>query len=171
VATKRRISIHKVNLLLDIGIGIAFIVEEQIHWTGIRNHELLGLAFGLALLVHIALHWRWVVTITRHFFRNFFHQSRLRYALNVTIFSAMLVAVVSGVLISRMLTINIPMSFQALLVWGRLHSISSELGLILIGLHVVIHWKWILVSIRKYLIPWHRLSARVSARISNFQAK
>ncbi len=59
MAIKRRISIHKVNLLLDIGIGIAFIVEEQIHWTGIRNHELLGLAFGLALLVHIALHWRW----------------------------------------------------------------------------------------------------------------
>ena len=83
----------------------------------------------------------------------------------------MLLAVVSGVLISRNLMLNIPMSFQAFVAWGRLHFISSELGLILIGLHVIIHWKWILVSIRKYLFSWHKVPAKLSALISNFQAK
>lgn len=144
----RRISINKVNLLLDIGIGVAFVVEEEIHWTGIFNHQILGLAFGAALIVHLVLHWRWVVTLTRQFFKHFYHNSRVRYVLNLAIFIDMLIATISGILISRNL-LNIPMSFQSFIVWGRLHFITSELAIILIGLHVIVHWKWILVSIRR----------------------
>jgi hypothetical protein len=156
----RRISVNKINLLLDIGIGVAFVVEEQIHWTGIRNHELLGLAFGAALIVHLVLHWKWVVAITQKFFQNFYHTSRVRYVLNVAIFLDMLIATISGILISRNL-IAIPMSFQMFILAGRLHFITSELGIILIGLHVIIHWKWLLVSIRRYIFPWLRLPAKL----------
>src|SRR5579885_3169844 len=121
---RRRISVNKINLLLDIGIGVVFVIEEQIHWTGIFNHQMLGLAFGAALVVHLVLHWRWVVTITRTFFKNFYHSSRVRYALNVAVLVDMFIATLSGILISRNL-ISIPMSFQAFIVWGRLHSITS----------------------------------------------
>jgi hypothetical protein len=170
VATRRRVSVNKINLLLDIGIGVAFVIEEDIHWTGIFNHQMLGLAFGAALIVHLVLHWKWVVTITRKFFKNFYHTSRVRYVLNVAIFVDMLIATISGILISRNL-LSIPMSLQAFLVWGRLHFITSEFALILIGLHVIIHWKWILVTIRRYLFPWLRLPVRISTFISHLQAK
>ncbi|MCC7452041.1 MAG: hypothetical protein IT324_31840 [Anaerolineae bacterium] len=99
--TKWKINPTKVNLFLDPAIALAFVVELEEHFTGIRIHELLGLAFGAAFIVHIVLHWRWIVGVTRHFFKRLFHESRLNYVLNIALFIDMLVATVTGILIAH----------------------------------------------------------------------
>ena len=65
---------------------IAVAVEMEEHFTGLHDHELLGLAFGFATLIHIALHWDWVVSITKRLFSKLFHESRLNYAFNLALF-------------------------------------------------------------------------------------
>lgn len=153
------VSRSKVNLFLDLTIALAFVVEMEEHFTGLRVHELLGLAFGAGIIVHLALHWRWIVSVTRHFFQKLFHESRLNYVLNLALFVDMLVVIVTGILISRTLGLNFGGASRAV---EQIHILSSELSLIIVGLHVGLHWKWILAHSKKYLFTLPRLKRPVS---------
>ncbi len=154
------ISRNKLNLFLDLTIALVFVVEMEEHFTGLRIHELLGLAFGAGILVHLTLHWRWIVNITLRFFHKVFHESRLNYILNLALFADMLVVIVTGVLISRTLGLNFGGESRQL---EQLHILSSQLSLIIVGLHVGLHWKWILAHSKKYLfrLPWPKRRASV----------
>lgn len=166
---KRKINTTKLNLFLDIVIALAFVVELEEHFTGLRIHELLGLAFGAAFILHIVLHWRWIVSLTRHFFQKVFHESRLNYMLNIALFIDMLVATVTGILISRTLGLGIALDAQTRMTSQRLHILSSEITLVIVGLHVAMHWKWIATNARKYLfsVKLLRHKAETAARSMN----
>lgn len=144
---RRNPNLH--NLYLDLVLVIAFAVVMEEHFTGLHNHELLGLAFGIAILVHVVLHWNWVVSITRRFFSKVFHESRLNYLLNAALFIDMVVIIITGILISR----TIGLSFNLAQTLEPVHLLASYLSLVLIGLHVALHWKWIVTHTQKYLIP------------------
>jgi hypothetical protein len=156
---------NKLNLYLDFALVIAFAVEMEEHFTGLHNHELLGLAFALAILIHIALHWNWVVSITRRLFSKVFHESRLNYALNLALYIDMVVVVVSGILISRTIGLSVP-RLEAV---EPLHRLASQFCLVLVGLHVALHWKWIISHAGKYLNPvrlWKPAVAVTTKRIA-----
>lgn len=157
---KLRRNPNKLNLYLDLALCLAFIVEMEEHFTGLHNHELLGLGLGIAILIHVALHWDWVVSITKRFFSKLFHESRLNYGLNLALLIDMIVIVATGVLISRTLglQLGVPESVQSL------HLLASHLSLVLIGLHVALHWKWIITHVQKYLVP-ARASQQVSTQL------
>ena len=146
---KLRRNPNKLNLYLDIVLLVAFVLEMEEHFTGLHNHELLGLAFGLAILIHVALHWNWVVGVTKRFFSKVFHESRLNYVLNLALFVDMAVITVTGILISRTLGLQFPRSQ----IVEPIHLLASYLSLVLIGLHVALHWKWIVTHAQKYLFP------------------
>jgi hypothetical protein len=151
MAAGKKTNRNRLNLFLDIGIAIAFVIEMEEHVTGLRNHELLGLAFSLVLILHIILHWSWIVSVTKNFFRKLFHGSRFNYVLNLLLFIDMLVAVVTGFGISRTLGLDFGIPRSALRDWQTLHVSSSRLTLILVALHVAVHWKWIIAHAKKYL--------------------
>ncbi|MBI1255830.1 MAG: DUF4405 domain-containing protein [Chloroflexi bacterium] len=159
---KLRRNPNKLNLYLDVGLLIAFVVEMEEHFTGLHNHELLGLAFGLAILIHVALHWNWVVSITKRFFSKVFHESRLNYVLNVALFVDMAVIVVTGVLISR--TIGLRLAVPGIV--EPIHLLSSYMSLVLIGLHVALHWKWIITHAQKYLLPSRQPKASTAVMVT-----
>ncbi|MBX3064819.1 MAG: DUF4405 domain-containing protein [Anaerolineae bacterium] len=156
--SKPRININRVNLYLDIALVIAFAVEMEEHFTGLHNHELLGLAFGTALLIHIVLHWSWIVSVTKSFFAHLFHESRLNYVLNLALLIDMGVVVITGIIISRTLGLNLGGSDNGVI--QPLHLLASHLSLILIGLHVALHWKWIVTHVQKYLLRLPQLLRR-----------
>ena len=141
----------KLNLFLDIGLALAFVVELQEHFTGLRNHELIGVGLGIAMLIHIVLHWKWVWNITKTFFRNLFYSSRLSYILNTALLIDMAVITVTGILISRTLGLNLGVTQSAQMTFKSLHVLASNFSLLLVGTHVAIHWKWILSNSKKYL--------------------
>lgn len=140
---------NKLNLFLDILLVVVFAVEMETRFTGLRIHELLGLGFSVAILIHLLLHWDWVVAITKQFFRKLLHESRLNYVLNALLLIDMIVIAVSGILISRTLGLN----FDGGRALQPIHIMASYLSLVLIGLHVALHWKWIITHVQKYLIP------------------
>jgi hypothetical protein len=153
----------KLNLFLDIALALAFAVEMEERFTGLRNHELLGLAFGAALLMHIVLHWQWIVCTTKTFFRNVLHESRLNYVLNLALLVDFIVVVVTGVMISRTLGLNLGIEGG---IWQRVHVLAAELSLLFVGLHVALHWKWIVTHAKKYLFSF-RLPTRKSPVLSS----
>ncbi len=146
-----KINTTKLNLFLDLGLALAFVVELERHFTGLRNHELIGVALGVASITHIVLHWKWVWNITKTFFRNLFHSSRFSYILNAALLVDMAVIIVTGVLISQTLGLNLGIARDAQMTFKSLHVLASNFSLMLVGTHVAIHWKWILSNSKKYL--------------------
>lgn len=152
----------KLNVFLDLLLTGMFIVEMEEHFTGLALHELLGLVFAVAFLIHIILHWDWVVSITRTFFQKLLHESRLNYILNVALFILMAFVTVSGVLISRTLGLNLSLDENFRRTLQSLHMVGSELVLVVVALHVAMHWKWIKTNAPKYLFGWlPKLSAKL----------
>ena len=154
----RTINRTKLNLVLDIVIAVAFAAEMQYRFVGLRNHELLGLALGVAIAVHLVLHVQWIVGVTKRLFKNLLHQSHLNYVLNLALLIDIVVVTISGILISKTLGLSISADHS----WESIHKIASNLSLVIIALHVGIHWQWIAVNSQKYLFNFRGIWSKLS---------
>ncbi|GAB4121076.1 MAG: DUF4405 domain-containing protein [Roseiflexaceae bacterium] len=132
-----------INLLLDIAIFIAFLIIMAPHTSGVAVHEWLSFAFAGTLIAHLLLHWQWIVAVTRNLFSKAQWSARISYILNVGIFIAMVMATVTGVMISREALPALGFEIEVSRVWRQLHDVTANLSLILTALHVAVHWRWI----------------------------
>ena len=112
----------------------------------------MGLFFAAVLVLHVVLHWDWVVSITRTFFHKLIHDSRLNYVLNVVLLVDVVVVTVTGIAVSETLGLNFGLTGATLTDWQSVHAFSSHLFLVLTGLHVALHWKWIAINMGKHLL-------------------
>ena len=144
----------KRDLFLDIGLAVLFVIMMEVYFTGIPLHEWLGLLFAGLFTVHIIWHWRWIVSITKTFFKKVLHESRLNYVLNAALLADMALLTVSGIAISHSLGFELGLRSGTFLTWETLHAFTAQLSLILTALHIALHWRWIIANTRKYLFSW-----------------
>lgn len=142
----------KVNFLVDLVIFIAFLIALDPRGTGLAIHEWLGIAFGASVVAHLLLHWKWIVASTRRFLGRLPRATRLNYLLNTLLFITMTVIIYSGLMISEVALPALGLSLGEGFSWRFLHAQASDLSLILLGLHIALHWKWILTATRRYLV-------------------
>jgi len=157
---------NRTNLALDLTMFTAFLAVSNPRLTGNTLHEWLGAAFAAAIITHLLLHWNWVVQITRRFFQKLFHQSRLNYVVNALFFIAMTATIFSGLLISKsvLATVGIQLD-EASRGWKSIHALGADASLILLGVHVALHWKWIVSHLGRYVvIPVRNLFGRRAAQ-------
>ena len=81
----------KLNYWVDVGLAISFFIcflTGLIKWPGLIKiigtsaynilyvenisllHDWSGLIMGLLILVHLVLSWKWIVAVTKSFFRK-----------------------------------------------------------------------------------------------------
>ncbi len=160
---KARFNTNKINLWLDILLVLIFAAEMELRFTGLTNHEWLGLIFGGVLVLHFILHWKWVLSITRQFFRKLMHESRLNYVLNAALLVDAVVLVVTGFLISRTLGFSFERENPSTAFnWREWHTLSADLALLMVALHVAMHWKWIVAHSKKYLFNFNFLRRKTT---------
>jgi hypothetical protein len=149
---RKKVHLNKINLFLDLAIVLLFVVQMEEPFVGLRNHELLGLMLGAVFTVHITLHWRWVVGVTKQFFQKLFplNKARLKYGLNLILLIDMAVCIISGILISRTLGLNLT-SDQLFYQIGYIHVATARLSLLIVGLHIASSWEWIVTNAKKCL--------------------
>ena len=160
-AKRKKTSRTKINFLIDILIFAAFLVAMDPRLTGIAIHEWLSIAFGAAIVVHLLLHWNWLVATTKRILGKMAAQARLNYVLNTLFFIDMTLILFTGIMISEAalpwLGIQLPANFF----WRRLHSLTADLGVFILGLHVALHWKWLGHAFKRYVLrPLPTLSLR-----------
>lgn len=144
---------NKTNLIVDIILFTAYLIVSSPALTGNTLHEWISLALIATILIHLLLHWQWLVKITLEFFKKMFHTSRLNWLINFLFFTAFTGATVSGILISKdvlaffgiQLT-NVPRT------WEFLHRQTADLSVLLLGIHIALHWKWILHNLHRYTV-------------------
>lgn len=149
---KKKTSRTKINLLVDIGIFLVFLLATAPHFTGIAIHEWLSIAFGGTILVHLLLHWEWLVAITRRFFTKMHWKTRVNYILNTALFISVTFIILSGLMISETALPFLGIQLQSSPVWQGLHSLVADLSVFIVGLHIALHLDWIANAIKRYLI-------------------
>jgi len=142
----------KTKLWLDILIFIAFLVTMDPHSSGIAIHEWLSLAMIATLTIHLLLSWDWIVEISTRFLGKVGSQNRINYVLNWLLFIDGTMIMISGIMISEVALPIMGIQLPAGFAWRRLHDMSANIGLILLGLHTALHWSWIVNAFNKYLI-------------------
>jgi len=140
------------KLLVDVLAFIGFLIAMDPHSTGIAIHEWLTLAGIGAIIIHLLLNWSWIVEITRRFFRKIAGRSRINYFLNIALFIDMTLIMFTGIMISEValpfLGITLPKSF----IWRSLHSATADLFVPILGLHLALHWSWLVSTIKRYVV-------------------
>ncbi|MFD1179088.1 DUF4405 domain-containing protein [Paenibacillus puldeungensis] len=140
-----------VKLILDILMGTTFaLLFNKMVLGGLTFHEIAGTAIGFAVLAHVLLNVNYVKKITlRLFDKSLPGKTRLGYALNVLLLLSMIFILFSGFVISRVLFPNFQFGNER---WFKVsHMAVSYFTLVLIGIHIGLHWSWVINVVKKGL--------------------
>jgi hypothetical protein len=143
---------NKLNLFVDIGIFLAFLVAMAPRFSGIAIHEWLSIAFGAAIVTHLLLHWQWIVEVTRRFLGKAQWSARVNYVLNALLFIDVTIVIFTGLLISEVALPGLGIVVARGGAWRMLHTLSANLFVFLIGLHVALHWQWIANTVKRVVV-------------------
>lgn len=115
----------------------------------LRFHEVGGLVVCGMFICHNLLNRKWVVGISKRLFSHkLVARVRLGFALDVLLLLMMGFIAVSGVMISRTILLQISGDVQF---WRHAHYFASALALVLIGVHIGLHWSFIRTSFARLL--------------------
>jgi hypothetical protein len=112
--------------------------------TGDAPHEWIGVAVFILFVVHNVINWRWY----RGLFRGKYDFRRMvNTAVNLLLLATMMMLVISGVLLSR--TVFAFMGFSGGMGVRQAHTTAAYWGLILIAVHLGMHWDMIMAVMRR----------------------
>lgn len=136
------------KFVLDAVMGIVFalLFNTQV-LGGLTFHEIAGLAIGGAVLFHILLNAKWVKKVTVGIFSpKTKAKQRLEYILDVLCLVDLAAIIITGVLISKVLFPSLGGGENHSLT--GIHTATSYIGLLLIGVHLGLHRQWICSTVR-----------------------
>jgi Domain of unknown function (DUF4405) len=150
---------NTLNLFIDIAIFLTFLVAMAPHFSGIAVHEWLSIAFGAAIVTHLLLHWQWLVEVTRCLFGKAQWSARVNYVLNALLFIDVTVVIFTGLMISESALPALGIRLAPGGAWRTLHELTANLFVLIVGLHVALHWQWIINTLKRLAVrqPTHRL--------------
>jgi hypothetical protein len=152
-----------VLLVLDSTMFLSFIVLMSWRLSGVTAHEWIGLSLIALILAHLVVHWGWVEGTVGRVSRPGHRGGLIALLLNTALFISMGTALVSGVVISKVVFPNkmLPGDY---LHWHSLHDGASTFTLFILGLHVALNWDRIRSSVRRLFDATRRGSRGVAQR-------
>lgn len=141
--------INLMKLALDIVLAIVFaLLFNKRVVAGLAFHETAGLAIGLGFVIHKALNWKWIKQVTANLFtKKLSFKTRFGYILDVLLLLLVGYIMISGVLISKYLAPDLGAGNSFLL--KTTHISFSYLALLLVGIHVGLHWSWVVNTVKR----------------------
>lgn len=149
---KRKLNITKTNLLVDITVFSGFLIALNPDATGMTIHEWISLALAGGLLTHLLMHWKWIVATSKRLFKHTSMQARINYVLNALFFIAVVIIMFTGMMISERAMPALGLRIGGGGIWEGLHEAAAEASIALLGLHVALHWKWIVNAGKRFLL-------------------
>lgn len=148
--TKKR-SRNQIKLYSDIILFVAFVLTNIPQTIGILFHEWISVLFIVPLMFHILLDWKWVGSVTKRVFKKVPGEVRFNHILDSLIFTMMVLALSSGFLISEAALPAIGIKVVIDPFWSTMHDLTANLTMVLIGVHLAMHWDWIVRMGKRHL--------------------
>lgn len=139
------------RLGLDVAMLVSMAVLIDPRASGIAVHEWLGIIIAPVIIFHLTLNWGWILATTKKLLGRLPTETRLNQVLDLILFALMAVAVWSGVEISESALPAMGFREQVSFSWREIHEVSSNLSLIVVGVHAALHWKWVVRTTRRIL--------------------
>ena len=139
---------RKVLTVLDSLMFLSFLVLMSWRFSGLIAHEWIGFAMIALVFGHLLVHWGWVEETVGKAVNHSRRGRVVPLLLNTSLFLAMGTALVSGVVISKVVLPNhlLPGDYVQ---WHGLHETSATLALVIVGLHVALNWDRVRAGIRR----------------------
>jgi hypothetical protein len=136
-------------LWLDVLLLLLFLLIQSPRITGVAAHEIIGIAIAVPLLLHMLLSWHWIISKAKRLFAKGSLRTRINYAINVGLFLAMVLVIVSGIMVSRVVLpwAGMPTIYDG--DWFELHDSTSNVLFVAVGLHLAMNWGWVLAALRR----------------------
>jgi uncharacterized protein DUF4405 len=132
-------------IVLDCSMLVAVVALQAWRLTGVPLHEWLAVALIAGIVAHLLQHWNWIESRARRLRRPGSARTRVNYALNASLFTAMAIAMISGFMISKVVLAVHPTP-DDYLKWHSVHETSSRIALIATGLHLGLNWDLLFAS-------------------------
>jgi hypothetical protein len=146
-------------LWLDAILLLLFLLIESPRITGVAAHEWVGFAILVPIIVHLLLSWHWIATKAKWMWTKGNPRTRINYLINVVLFGSMIVAIVSGGIVSRVAMPQLGIATVFDLDRFELHDGSSNVLFAAIVLHLAMNWGWVLAALRKRSFTAEELEA------------
>lgn len=144
----KKLNILKVSV--DILMVIVFCLLFKNIGAGGKFHEILGILVAILLGTHIALNWNLIKEVGKKLFtKNFSSKSKFEFIINILMAISILVAIITGIFISKSLFPFLRLGNTAFLT--KVHISSSFIALAFIGIHLGLRWKLISSKIKNAL--------------------
>jgi hypothetical protein len=136
---------NRFKFSLDCLLLVAFLIlMDPRSFYGLTFHEWAGLIVGAFFIIHILASWDFVKAVTLGFFGCVKNRARLNYVVDVVLLVLLTLAIVSGLPIARTIDFSwMGFSRTSMIYWRTLHTTSSMLALLAIGIHLGLHWDWV----------------------------
>lgn len=136
---------NKIKLVLNVLLAvIMLLLMDPRSFYGLVFHEWAGLVIGLFFLLHKVLNWSWIKKVTIGFIKRCPRRARLNYVLDVLLLAGMILMILSGIAIAKTIDFSWLNLGASMRFWRVMHTSSSYITLALFGIHLGLHWKWVL---------------------------
>jgi hypothetical protein len=132
------------KIIIDVVMTVAVLVLMEPRATGLSLHEWGGLIICVVFMIHTLLNWKWVIRVARKFFKKLPIKNRVNYILDALLIVGFFLIVLSGIAIARTIDFAWLTLPGSRFFWRSLHLSASLVTLIAAGIHVGLHWNWVL---------------------------
>ena len=139
----------KIRIYVDLFFFALMILVLVPQTTGIPIHEWGSFVIILPFFLHLIINWNWITTNSKKFFKKAPNKTRFDYVLNWTLYLFMIVLTVSGIAISESVLPLFGMHPQPDNFWNKIHDVSAALFMLIFGIHIALHWRWIVGAFGK----------------------
>ena len=124
------------RLVLDVFMLLAIALFFKKNVLTLSYHEIAGLAIILLFVLHLIINRKWIVTVTKKFFdKSVKTRTKVGFVVDFLLLVCFIIILVTGIMISK-----IVFHFEAPNGAKLLHFMCSALVLILMGVHLGLHW-------------------------------
>lgn len=138
----------RANFAIDALAIVLYVVATNPASTGTPVHEWVGVCVAFVAFVHLASHWSWTVRTVKRLLGVAGRMPRVNLLVDTTLLVAFVTVVMSGLLVSRSALKPLGWLVPENSVWHAVHSQSATVLLVLMGVHLGLHWGWIASALR-----------------------
>ena len=136
---------NKIKILIDILMTVCLLFMSGYQIWGTAAHEYVGIIMLALFVSHHILNWRWYKSI----FKGKYNTGRLLIlAVNTALLIIMALQMYSGIVMSRYALDFLPID-SGMGLARRLHILGAYWGLVLMSLHLGLHWNKVIRMISK----------------------
>ncbi len=132
----------KFILSLSLTVVMLLLMDPR-SFFGLPFHEWSGLIIGIFFILHKVLNWGWIKRVTLLFLGNTTWRARINYILDVFLLVGLTLMILSGIAISRTIDFSWLKIGGSPMFWRLMHTSSSMITLALFGIHLGLHWNWV----------------------------